>query len=224
MPLPERQQFRIKDLAKRWKMSEEDVREAIREGHFKYLIVSTDGLAGTRTRHYRITDKVLPDFDLFSSKPSESSRDSQREWHGSIHSIAEFPWPSNQSTLYIPLKEVEAFEKEYGIHSDLKSSKPNATGIAAQPGSDAEPAPVQAWIKTAKEIGKELANKLKNLSLEQIAERVHDVMAKEKAAGKTGMTGRGGIMPSAASIKRHALIGIRGSEGHKRRVKPQSWQ
>jgi hypothetical protein len=210
MPLPERQQFRIKDLAKRWKMSEDDVCEEIRAGHFKYLIISRDGRAGTFTWHYRITDKVPPAFDHFLTMPSLSSQDSRREWHGAIHSMKEFPWPSEESTLYIPQAEVEAFEQKFGIIPDQMLPELNSTGIADKSESNTVPIPTGfPWIEAARKIGIDIAKKHPTLSLEQIAGKVHDEMTKAKADGKTGMTGRGDRVPQPETIRRRALKGIK---------------
>lgn len=117
MPLPERDRFRIKDLAKRWNISEDDVREEIRAGHFKYLIVSRNVKSGTYSLHFHIDERVKPDFNAHL-KPSTSLVDYRREWRGAIHSMEEFPWPGEESTLYITRAEVESFEQKYGIYPD----------------------------------------------------------------------------------------------------------
>jgi hypothetical protein len=65
------------------------------------------------------------------------------------------------------------------------------------------------WQSRAKEIGIEIAKRKTHLNLDQIAEKVQEKMAQLKKAGEAGVTGRGGKLPSAASIKRHALKGIR---------------
>ena len=65
------------------------------------------------------------------------------------------------------------------------------------------------WKVNAKRIGKEIfANKL-SLNVEQIAEKTHDEMNARHKKNEIGMTGRGGRVPSAGTIKRHALTGIK---------------
>lgn len=63
------------------------------------------------------------------------------------------------------------------------------------------------WKAAAKKIGKEILKKKPNLSVDQVAEKVYDEMTKRKK--EPGMTGRGGRVPSAGTIKRHALTGIK---------------
>lgn len=69
--------------------------------------------------------------------------------------------------------------------------------------------PEESWVTRAKEIGVQLFKKFPKLSLEQIADKVHKEMDKRHRSGESGMTGRGGRIPSAGSIKRHALTGIK---------------
>lgn len=210
MPLPERKRFRIKDLAERWAISEEDVREEIRAGHFKNLIVSTDGLSGTQTRQYCITDTVPPSSAPFSYLQSMSSQDPHKYWLGYIHSIEEFPWPSDHSTLYIPRAEVDAFEKKYKIRPALKPSNGKAAEIVAHAGLDTASASTgDSWKKAARLIGAEILKKHHDWSLERIAKEVHKKMNEKKSAGEPGMTGRGNKIPQPETIRRHALKGIK---------------
>ena len=215
MSLPEPNRFNIKDLAKRWGESEEHVRELIRDGQFKQILVYEQGAIYAFTQHYYIdpsvaADTAFPITPIYSRKPSVSLRPSNREWKGSIHSIEDFPWPSNESTLYIPRTEVEAFEEKYRIrpnrgattHANQKSKE-----IAAKAGLDTTSDPYgQKWIKIAKKIGTELANKHKKLNLERIAELVHEEMVRRKS--EPGMTGRSDEVPKPETIKRWALKGI----------------
>lgn len=74
----------------------------------------------------------------------------------------------------------------------------------------AEVAPVDLdWKKHAREIGIALSREKPQLSLDQIAKRVHAEMLKKHDEGMPGMTGRGNNIPSADTIRRHALIGIK---------------
>lgn len=215
MPLPDPDKFRIKDLAKRWNITEEDVREYIRAGHFKELIIYEERTYGPFIRHFVIDDKVPPTpvslLPIHLAKPSHSSMNSMRLWLGSIHSIIEFPWPSEGMTLYIPKQEVEAFEKENNIGhgpkcTSLKAAEIDGHAVSKTPAQGNE----QSWIPIARTIGREIALKHPKLNLEQIAEKVRTQMLKKKEEGNLQVTGRGGRLPFSATIKRRALKRIRG--------------
>ena len=220
IPTPER--FRIKDLAKRWGMIEDDVLEQIRAGHFKHLIVYKHGLSGGVTAHYFIDHAVAPARDTVSIRPAfqipySTARSCHRERSAYIHSIEDFPWPDTESTLYIPREEVEAFEKEHGIHPDRKIPKVKATETVAQPKSDAKPAPTgPPWREIAKTIYKEIANEHKNLSMEGYSEMVHEAMVQRHKAGDASVLQGGLKVPPASTIRRQALTNIRGVRGPKK--------
>ncbi len=132
MPFPEPERFGIKDLAGRWGISEENVCEQIRAGHFKQLIDYTPR-GGGFTHRYTISPYAPPE-NAFSIKPplgnfgsSTSTERTDRVWVGSIRSMVDFPWPSEGSTLYIPRTEVEAFEKKHGIYP-VQVATPPTTG------------------------------------------------------------------------------------------------
>lgn len=62
------------------------------------------------------------------------------------------------------------------------------------------------WIESAKEIALRLKNNArKHLTLNKLARLVHDEMEKKHANNEPGMTGRGGRIPSAETIVRHAF-------------------
>ena len=65
------------------------------------------------------------------------------------------------------------------------------------------------WKVNARAIGKRTHEAQPLLNVEQIADKVRKEMTKQKNEGKPGMTGRGGKIPSADTIKRHALTGIK---------------
>lgn len=65
------------------------------------------------------------------------------------------------------------------------------------------------WKVPARQIGKEIHKKKQTLNMEKIAQKTHEEMTDKKNKGESGMTGRGGKVPSAATIKRHALTGIK---------------
>lgn len=66
-----------------------------------------------------------------------------------------------------------------------------------------------AWKAIAREIGKKKYKEKPSLSVDQIAEKVHSEMVMRKKNGESDVTGRGGKVPCAGSIKRHALSGIK---------------
>lgn len=67
---------------------------------------------------------------------------------------------------------------------------------------------IEAWKINARQIGEKIHKEKPKLNAEQIAEKTHDEMTARKANGEPGMTGRGGNVPSAGTIKRHAQTGI----------------
>jgi hypothetical protein len=65
------------------------------------------------------------------------------------------------------------------------------------------------WKLEARKIGKKIFHEKPNFSVEQIASKTREEMLARKNKGEPGMTGRSGKVPSAETIKRHALIGIK---------------
>ena len=126
MPLPEPKRFSIKDLAKRWGISEEEVCEAIRADHFRKLIVYRSW-GGGFTHRYTI-DPHMPPESVISIRWGGSSCSLEpidRVWAGSIRSVGDIPWPGEGETLYIPWTEVEAFEKIHRIDPAQEPTPPN---------------------------------------------------------------------------------------------------
>jgi hypothetical protein len=75
-----------------------------------------------------------------------------------------------------------------------------------------QPAPaaqIEAWRTKARIIGESIYKNKPALNIEQIAKKVHSEMTARHAKKEPNMTGRGGKVPSAASIKRHALNGLK---------------
>ncbi len=68
---------------------------------------------------------------------------------------------------------------------------------------------VYNWQVKAREIGEIIYKAKPTLSIEQIAIQIQKEMVLRKANGEDGISGRGGKVPSADTIKRHALIGIK---------------
>ena len=88
---------------------------------------------------------------------------------------------------------------------------PAATEITAQSKSDAMPTSSgQAWILKAREIGIQIANEPIIRNQEKIAKAVWKMMTQKHHNGEPDMTGRGEKVPSAESIRRHALKGLTG--------------
>lgn len=68
---------------------------------------------------------------------------------------------------------------------------------------------IEAWRANARQIGEKIHKEKPLLNMEKIAEKTHKEMTDRKAKGEPGMTGRGGKVPSADTILRHALTGIK---------------
>jgi len=231
MPLPEPELYTIKNLAQRWGESEEDVLVRVRTGQFKHLIVYTSGELGAFTKHYYIDyerasilggDTPAP---IVYTEPGHAARLRKREMGYYIHSMEEFPWPGRESTLYIPRTEVKAFEKEHRIRPIRGSKTLKPAGIATQVESDTMPAPTGiAWQDIARKIAIDIAKKHKHLNQERIAERVyHEMFKMSSIKDDARVRGRSGKVPSAGTIKRWALKGLRGAEQQKKPWKPRGW-
>lgn len=68
---------------------------------------------------------------------------------------------------------------------------------------------IEAWKANARKIGERIHKEKPLLNVEQIAEKTHDEMTARNANGEPGMTGRGGRVPMAGTIKKHAQTGIK---------------
>ncbi|MGZ8954889.1 MAG: hypothetical protein ACXW0Q_09450 [Methylovulum sp.] len=68
---------------------------------------------------------------------------------------------------------------------------------------------IDDWKLNARAIAEEFHKTNKHLSVEQLAIKTHAEMTDRKNKGENGMTGRGKRIPSADTIKRHALTGIK---------------
>jgi len=78
--------------------------------------------------------------------------------------------------------------------------------------TDTPPAPaaqIKAWHTEARKIGEIIYKKKPARNIDQIADEVYKEMMARNAKKELNMTGRGGKVPSAASIKRHALTGLK---------------
>ena len=109
--------------------------------------------------------------------------------------------PKNSTVLRVDL---DAWMLARGL------SMPAATSGTTE--QDAPPAPVvtvAGWLLCAKSIAAKTHKSKPQLSVDQLAKKTHEEMTTRKNAGESGMTGRGGKVPSAGTIKRHALTGIK---------------
>lgn len=64
------------------------------------------------------------------------------------------------------------------------------------------------WVPNARKLGEEKHKQNPKLKGDRLASEVHREMVLRAAAGESGFTGNGNRVPSAGSIKRHALTGI----------------
>lgn len=69
--------------------------------------------------------------------------------------------------------------------------------------------PTTNWKKVAERIALEVQREKPKFTHEQISEAVRARMEKLLADGNQSVTGRGGKLPSATSIRRHALTGLK---------------
>lgn len=68
---------------------------------------------------------------------------------------------------------------------------------------------IEAWRTEARKIGERIYKDKPALNIEQIAAKIQAEMTKRHANKEANMTGRGRRVPSAGSIKRHALTGLK---------------
>lgn len=105
--------------------------------------------------------------------------------------------------------DVRIEDSELGrIEARLRQER--LTPLAIQPSAESNQG-VEAWKKAAREIGEGLLPTCGKLNLEQIAKKVREEMVRRQQVGEKGMTGRGSKVPSADTIKRHALTGLKTS-------------
>jgi len=133
--------------------------------------------------------------------------------------------PGRQPDLFVVLakcREGNEFNKkelnlifvsreDWAAYESAKLEKANSAPAAkVEAVTVTQPAPaaqIATWHNEARKIGETIYKQTPKLNLEQIAAKVHAEMMKQKS--EPGMTGRGGKVPSAGSIKRHALKGLK---------------
>jgi hypothetical protein len=78
--------------------------------------------------------------------------------------------------------------------------------------SQAKTKPVKlplTWKVTARTLAEVVLKKHPLWSITQISEQVHKIMREKHVPGEQGMTGYGNKVPTAETIRRHALTGLR---------------
>ena len=123
--------------------------------------------------------------------------------HEAIQQLQESPAANNLLNRYIALQPKSKPKPEV-------KEAPQPAQTAAQKVEAKPAAQIEAWRTEARKIGERIYKKKPTQSIEQIAGHVHKEMTKRHRDEKDpNMTGRGGKVPSAESIKRHALTGIK---------------
>jgi hypothetical protein len=84
---------------------------------------------------------------------------------------------------------------------DVSASNSGTKAPAVRGGDD--------WKTNARAIGVQIHKENPKLNIEQIAGKVQAEMNTRKENGESGMTGRGGRIPAADTIKRHALTNLK---------------
>jgi hypothetical protein len=69
--------------------------------------------------------------------------------------------------------------------------------------------PPLTWETTARALGEKIFKDKPLLSISQISKRVHSILLERHQQGDQGVTGRGKKVPTAETIKRHALNGLK---------------
>lgn len=129
-----------------------------------------------------------------------------------IHSVQDFPFTKTEDTVLIDLRYVDC-EKfhQWSIKHNvaLPEGFPWATEQLdiAQDSKREAGSPSNSWKASAIEIAATILQNSPTLSIDKLAQKTHVVMVNRK--NEPGMTGRGGRVPTAATIKRHALTGIK---------------
>jgi hypothetical protein len=138
--------------------------------------------------------------------PKEIDKDSPNiAWFAKLNTLN--AWAEKRGDLFVISHEAVGWIDERGY------VVPPAHDVRGESGSMAKRIQptnekTDGWKYNARTIAESLADRKKNLSLDQIAKQVREEMLKRKSDGQLGMTGRSGSVPAAGSIRRHALKGI----------------
>jgi hypothetical protein len=113
-----------------------------------------------------------------------------------------------------PVSQTEVIKLGPEVAEKLKSFGGDSSGNPAQIGNDQgtslpDEGWLFPWIPKARELGEEVFSKHPKYSVLQIAEKVNVEMTRlSETEEKAKVIGRGGRVPSAGTIKRHALTGL----------------
>ena len=100
---------------------------------------------------------------------------------------------------WVKANELEDYHEQVTLHLNRNGAEDFSKKITD----------VYNWHVKAREIGEIICKAKPTLSIEQIAIKIQKEMVLRKANGEDGMSGRCGKVPSADTIKRHALTGIK---------------
>lgn len=153
----------------------------VRDVFGRFTPATDGGIEDSKSKAY-----ALQAFEVYIKTTSPTSPDEIPDGHPFFDEtpLNSFGWP------------VDAIPNFDDSSIDVKSngfSKPNT----------------EIWKVSAQQIGKNIHSKTPNLTVAKIAEKTHAEMTRLHDAGESGMTGRGSKVPSAETIKRHALTGIK---------------
>lgn len=209
-----------------------DLLAEVRSGHLKVcdetgnLFAVNETIKATGHSGFALQSVNKPDWDKFRTENPLHADDT---WHLSRMDLSLVENDKDNPDIYwlVTLKMLNEWAEKRG-HSfaistdgvgwyDERGYVLPSNQDTAQDGNDPQSKPntttaeltSNGWRVSARRIGKKMVKRYKNLNLDKISQKVHEEMLEEHKVGTPGMTGRSGIVPSAESIKRHALTGIK---------------
>lgn len=123
----------------------------------------------------------------------------------SAWAMSEMKWDGLPPELVALAQKPEKYSDKRQ-ENGVEAAAPHGAPEKNEPQNKSTPS---GWKVVAREIGLDIHHKSPKSNVEKIADKVHKEMTDRKNKGDPGMTGRGGKVPSAATIKRHALTGIK---------------
>lgn len=103
---------------------------------------------------------------------------------------------------------ISATEQEKPLTQNDNTAQPEIVAAKVEAGTSTSQSG-DDWRVKARQIGKEIYGNKTSLNMDKIAEKTHKEMTDRHSKKEPGMTGRGGKVPTADTIKRHALTGIK---------------